>query len=415
MSPVKTYEEIVREYKKRQHDTVVDTIATGLTYMDEVAVDSGLLEETGILTELTESMAGVLPFVIISVHEGTKVLLGRKPGMTGLKDGAFRMVKTGAAMGVGAAVAGATGFWAAIPVTMGVRALFDRYRSKTLTDRNRRDSMRFTKMQGLGNDYIYVNCLEETVPDPVETARKISDRHFGVGSDGLVLILPDEEADFRMRMFNSDGSESEMCGNAARCVGKYIHDRGLSDKEEIRLMTGAGIKTLKLSVRDGRTESVRVDMGEPILEAERIPTTLTGLKVINTPVEILGETYGVTCVSMGNPHAVIFVEDADHTDVHTIGPVIENYPLFPRKTNVEFVTVNDRGNLRMRVWERGAGETMACGTGACATLVAAVLNGLCERKAILQLNGGPLTVEWDPETNHVFQEGPAEFVFDGIY
>ena len=275
--------------------------------------------------------------------------------------------------------------------------------------------MRFTKMQGLGNDYIYVNCLEETVPDPVETARRISDRHFGVGSDGLVLILPDEEADFRMRMFNSDGSESEMCGNAARCVGKYIHDRGLSDKEEIRLMTGAGIKNLKLTVRDGRTESVRVDMGEPILEAERIPTTLTGLKVINTPVEVLGETYGVTCVSMGNPHAVIFVEDADQFDVHTVGPVIENYPLFPRKTNVEFVTVKDRGNLRMRVWERGAGETMACGTGACATLVATVLNGLCERKAILQLNGGPLTVEWDPETNHVFQEGPAEFVFDGIY
>ena len=275
--------------------------------------------------------------------------------------------------------------------------------------------MRFTKMQGLGNDYIYVNCLEETVPDPVETARKISDRHFGVGSDGLVLILPDEEADFRMRMFNSDGSESEMCGNAARCVGKYIHDRGLSDKEEIRLMTGAGIKNLKLTVRDGRTESVRVDMGEPILEAERIPTTLTGLKVINTPVEVLGETYGVTCVSMGNPHAVIFVEDADQFDVHTVGPVIENYPLFPRKTNVEFVTVNDRENLRMRVWERGAGETMACGTGACATLVATVLNGLCERKAILQLNGGPLTVEWDPETNHVFQEGPAEFVFDADY
>jgi len=273
--------------------------------------------------------------------------------------------------------------------------------------------MKFTKMQGLGNDYIYVNCLEETVPDPVETARKISDRHFGIGSDGLVLILPDEEADFRMRMFNSDGSESEMCGNAARCVGKYIHDRGLSDKEEIRLMTGAGIKNLQLTVRDGRTESVRVDMGEPILEAERIPTTLTGLKVINTPVEILGETYGVTCVSMGNPHAVIFVEDADQFDVHTIGPVIENYPLFPRKTNVEFVTVRDRGNLRMRVWERGAGETMACGTGACATLVATVLNELCERKAILHLNGGPLTVEWDPETNHVFQEGPAEFVFDG--
>jgi diaminopimelate epimerase len=275
--------------------------------------------------------------------------------------------------------------------------------------------MRFTKMQGLGNDYIYVNCLEETVPDPVATAKKASDRHFGIGSDGLVLILPDEQADFRMRMFNSDGSESEMCGNAARCVGKYIHDRGLSDSEEIRLMTGAGIKTLKLTVRDGKAESVRVDMGEPILEAERIPTTLTGLRVVNTPVEILGQTYGVTCVSMGNPHAVIFVEDADTFDVRGIGSVIENYPLFPRKTNVEFVTVEDREHMRMRVWERGAGETMACGTGACATLVAAVLNGLCERKAILRLNGGPLTVEWDPETNHVYQEGPAEFVFDGDY
>jgi len=275
--------------------------------------------------------------------------------------------------------------------------------------------MKFTKMQGLGNDYIYVNCLKETIPDPSGTARKISDRHFGVGSDGLVLILPDEQADFRMRMFNSDGSEAEMCGNAARCVGKYIHDRGLSDAEEIRLMTGAGLKILKLKIRDGKTESVRVDMGEPILEAERIPTTLTGLQVINTPVEALGETYSATCLSMGNPHAVIFVDDADSFDVHGVGMVIENYPLFPRKTNVEFVTVEDREHLRMRVWERGAGETMACGTGACATLVAAVLNEVSERKAILRLNGGLLTVEWDQETNHVFQEGPAEFVFDGEF
>ena len=273
--------------------------------------------------------------------------------------------------------------------------------------------MKFTKMQGIGNDYIYVNCLEESVPDPSGTARKISDRHFGVGSDGLVLILPDEQADFRMRMFNADGSEAEMCGNAARCVGKYIHDRGLSEKEEIRLMTGAGLKILQLKVRDGLTESVRVDMGEPILEAERIPTTLTGLQVINTPVEALGETYSATCVSMGNPHAVLFVDDADGFDVHGVGAVIENYPLFPRKTNVEFVTVEDREHLRMRVWERGAGETLACGTGACASLVAAVLNGLSERKATLRLNGGLLTVEWDPETSHVFQEGPAEFVFDG--
>ena len=216
-------------------------------------------------------------------------------------------------------------------------------------------------------------------------------------------------------MFNSDGSESEMCGNAARCVGKYIHDRGLSEKEEIRLMTGAGLKILKLSILDGKAESVKVDMGEPILEAERIPTTLTGLQVINTPIEALGQTYSATCVSMGNPHAVIFVEDAESFDVQTIGPVIENFPLFPRKTNVEFVTVSDREHLRMRVWERGAGETMACGTGACATLVAAVLNGFSERKATLLLNGGPLMVEWDPETNHVFQEGPAKFVFDGDY
>ena len=273
--------------------------------------------------------------------------------------------------------------------------------------------MRFTKMQGLGNDYIYVNCLEEDVPDPVETARKISDRHFGVGSDGLVLILPDEQADFRMRMFNSDGSESEMCGNAARCVGKYIHDRGLSDKEEIRLMTGAGIKNLQLTVRDGRTESVRVDMGEPILEAERIPTTLTGLKVVNTPLEVLGETYGVTCVSMGNPHAVIFVEDADQFDVHTVGPVIENYPLFPRKTNVEFVTVKDRENLRMRVWERGAGETMACGTGACATAVAAILNGRTDRAVMIHLLGGDLFIEWNESDGHVMMTGPAREVFSG--
>ena len=275
--------------------------------------------------------------------------------------------------------------------------------------------MKITKMQGLGNDYIYINCLEETVADPVSLARKISDRHFGVGSDGLVLILPCEEADFRMRMFNADGSESEMCGNATRCVAKYIHDRGLSDKEEIRLMTGAGIKVLKLSVKDGKTEWVRVDMGEPILEASRIPVLLPEGYTVAAPIEAAGQSYRITCVSMGNPHAVIFVEDADRFDVQGTGSQIEVHPLFPRKTNVEFATVKDRKHLRMRVWERGSGETMACGTGACATLVAAVLNDLCERKAILELNGGPLTVEWDPVTNHVFQEGPAEFVFDCEY
>ena len=275
--------------------------------------------------------------------------------------------------------------------------------------------MKITKMQGLGNDYIYVNCLEETVADPAALARKISDRHFGVGSDGLVLIMPCEEADFRMRMYNADGSEAEMCGNASRCVGKYIHDRGLSDKTEISLMTGAGIKILKLAVKDGVTETVRVDMGEPELEGAKIPVNVSGNPVVGAAVEAKGQALRMTCVSMGNPHAVIFVDDADSFDVHGIGAEIEVNPLFPRKTNVEFVTVKDRTHLRMRVWERGSGETLACGTGACATLVAAVLNGLCDKKAVLELNGGPLTVEWDPETNHVFQEGPAEFVFDAEY
>ena len=275
--------------------------------------------------------------------------------------------------------------------------------------------MKITKMQGLGNDYVYIYCRDGMIPDPAGLARRISDRHFGVGSDGLVLILPDEEADFRMQMFNADGSEAEMCGNAARCVGKYIHDRGLSDKEEIRLMTGAGIKTLLLTVKGGRTERVRVDMGEPILDAKEIPVDLPGGRVIDQPVEAGGTSFRMTCVSMGNPHAVIYVNDADRFDVHGYGARLEVHPLFPKKTNVEFVTVRDREHLRMRVWERGSGETMACGTGACATLVASVLNGLCERKAILELNGGPLTVEWDRETNHIYQEGPAEFVFDCDY
>ena len=275
--------------------------------------------------------------------------------------------------------------------------------------------MKITKMQGLGNDYIYFYCPADMIPDPEALAIRISDRHFGVGSDGLVVILPDDEADFRMRMFNADGSEAEMCGNAARCVGKYIYDRGLSNKKEIRLMTGAGIKILELTVKDGITQCVRVDMGEPTLNAAAIPVLVPEGSVIDVPVDVCGSTFRMTCVSMGNPHAVIFVKDTDHFDVHGFGAVLEAHPLFPRKTNVEFVTIRDREHLRMRVWERGSGETLACGTGACATLVAAVLNGLCERKAILELNGGSLTVEWDPDTNHVYQEGPAEFVFDAEY
>ena len=275
--------------------------------------------------------------------------------------------------------------------------------------------MKITKLQGLGNDYIYVNGLEETIEDPAALARRISDRHFGVGSDGLILILPCEEADFRMRMFNADGSESEMCGNGVRCVAKYIHDKGLSDKKEIRLMTGAGIKILQFTVENGQTVRVRVDMGEPELRPEKIPVKVPGDRAVSVPVRIGNTEMKMTCVSMGNPHAVIAVDDADSFDVHGIGAELETNPLFPNRTNVEFVTIQDRSHLRMRVWERGSGETMACGTGACATLVACVLNGLCERKAVLELNGGPLTVEWNRDDNHVYQEGPAEFVFDAEY
>lgn len=261
--------------------------------------------------------------------------------------------------------------------------------------------MKFTKMQGIGNDYIYVNCFEETVTDPETVAKKISDRHFGVGSDGLVLICPDPVADFRMRMFNSDGSESEMCGNATRCIGKYVYERGLTDKTEISLMTGAGIKILQINAKQGKVESVRVDMGMPEVQG-------TG-----ETVRAGGREFTFTRVSMGNPHAVIFQDEVEDFDVAGYGARIEHDPLFPNRTNTEFAKVLGRDRIRMRVWERGAGETLACGTGACATLVAAVVNNLTDRKAYLDLNGGTLLIEWDEKTGHVFQEGPAEFVFDG--
>lgn len=259
--------------------------------------------------------------------------------------------------------------------------------------------MKFTKMQGIGNDYIYVNGFEESVPDPVSAAVKVSDRHFGIGSDGLVMILPGKEADFEMRMFNADGSESEMCGNATRCIGKYVYERGLTRKTEIALKTGAGIKNLHLAVENGIVRSVRVNMGRP------------EVKGIRERIEAGGKPFEATIVSMGNPHAVIFVEDADCFDVHGIGKEIEHHPMFPNRTNVEFATVRNRELIRMRVWERGSGETLACGTGACATLVAAAVNERTEKKAVLQLNGGNLRIEWTGDG--VFQEGPAEFVFDG--
>ena len=275
--------------------------------------------------------------------------------------------------------------------------------------------MRFTKMQGIGNDYIYVNCFEEFVRDPAALALRMSRQHFGVGADGLVLIEPSDVADFGMRIFNSDGSESEMCGNATRCIAKYVYERGLTDKTSISLMTGAGLKQLELRTRGGKVHSVRVDMGSPELNPRMVPVDLPGEIILGHRLEVGGMVYPIHCVSMGNPHCVIFVNDPDDVDLPSIGSLIENHRIFPNRTNVEFVTVKDRHHIRMRVWERGAGETMACGTGACAALVASVLTGRADRSAEIKLNGGVLQVEWSPEDNHVYKEGPAEFVFDGIW
>ena len=280
--------------------------------------------------------------------------------------------------------------------------------------------MRFTKMQGIGNDYIYLDCKEKMISDPVGLARRMSDRHFGVGSDGLVLILPSDRADFRMRMFNADGSEAEMCGNASRCVGKYVYDRGLTDRTEITLETGSGIKTLRMHPEEGKIASVTVDMGAPALRPEEIPVLLEKAGLSRTadlaqriPLEIGGRCFEATCVSMGNPHCVVFQEEVDRWEIEKWGPLFEHHPAFPQRTNTEFAKVLDRTHIRMRVWERGSGETMACGTGACATLVAAAMNGLTGRKAELLLNGGKLTIEWNEESGHVLMTGPAEFVFDG--
>ncbi len=275
--------------------------------------------------------------------------------------------------------------------------------------------MKFTKMHGLGNDYVYVDTFEQPVPDPAAMAIAVSRPHFGVGADGLVLIGPSTEADYAMRMFNADGSEGEMCGNAVRCIGKYVHDRGLTAKTRVTLATRGGIKTLELRLQGGSVEQVTVDLGEPALSPASLPVTLAGAQVLNHPLSIDGQTHHITCVSMGNPHAVIFVDDPRAVDVHGIGRQIEHHPLFPKRTNVEFVRVWRRDLLEMRVWERGSGETLACGTGAAASLVAAVLNGLADRSAVVKLTGGELHVHWDARDNHVYQTGPATFVFDGVW
>lgn len=270
-------------------------------------------------------------------------------------------------------------------------------------------------MHGIGNDYIYVNGFEEKIDDPAAFAIQYSDRHKGIGSDGLVMILPSTECDFRMRMFNADGSESEMCGNASRCIGKFVYDKGLTTKTTVTLETLAGVKVLKLFVgADNTVESVTVDMGEPILESKLIPTTIAKETVINEPVTFSPKIqYNITCVSMGNPHAVIFTKDIANLDLPKIGPVTENAAIFPRRTNTEFIEVISANRLKMRVWERGSGETMACGTGACASVVAAVLNDLTARKTTVELLGGELTIEWKESDNHVYLTGGATTVFEG--
>lgn len=277
--------------------------------------------------------------------------------------------------------------------------------------------MEFTKMHGCGNDYVYVDCTQNELNNPGEIAVKVSDRHFGIGSDGLILIKKSDKADFFMEMYNADGSQGKMCGNGIRCVGKYVYDNGLTSKTDISVETLSGIKYLKLNVADGRVKTVCVNMGSPILNASDIPvkTELSdnGKTVINKPINIDGKIYEMTCVSMGNPHAVVFVDSTDEFPVDVIGPKFENNPVFPERTNTEFVELVDRTHLKMRVWERGSGETFACGTGTCATVVAAVLNGLCDNSVEVKLLGGILNITWDRNENVVYMEGPAETVFKG--
>jgi diaminopimelate epimerase len=273
--------------------------------------------------------------------------------------------------------------------------------------------MRFTKMQGCGNDYVYVDLFREKLTGDVsKLAVKIADRHFGVGGDGLILIGPSERADARMRMFNADGSEAEMCGNGLRCVAKYVYDHGIARKDRLNIETGRGILTVELEVQGGKAQRVRVDMGEPILLAEKIPTLLQGDPPTEAELLVEGEAFTFTCVSMGNPHAVAFVDEITDRLVHQIGPRVESHEAFPRRTNVEFVRVNSRTDAHMRVWERGSGETLACGTGACAVAVAGVLTGRFDRKVTLHLLGGDLEIEWAAD-NHVYKTGPAVEVFSG--
>ncbi len=273
--------------------------------------------------------------------------------------------------------------------------------------------MKFTKMQGCGNDYVYVNCLEETIADRPALAKRVSDRHFGIGADGLICIDRSDVADFKMDMYNADGSHGKMCGNGIRCVAKYVYDHGMTDKTELSVETGSGVKQLQLQVENGKVQTVRVCMGAPEFRPELIPVAAEGENFIQRPVKVSGKTWDVTCISMGNPHAVVFVDNVDWLNLEEIGPHFENHPLFPERVNTEFVQVIDENTLKMRVWERGSGETLACGTGSSASLVAAVVCGKSNPKVKMLLRGGELEIEWNRAENLVYMTGPATRVFDG--
>ena len=275
--------------------------------------------------------------------------------------------------------------------------------------------MKFTKMHGIGNDYVYVNCFEETVKDPSAVARFVSDRHFGIGSDGLILIRPSDIADCEMDMYNLDGSQGAMCGNGIRCVAKYVFDHGIADKTSISIATRSGIKYVDLTVKDGKASLVKVNMGSPILQAKQIPVVAETEQVIDSPITVDGREYHITAVSMGNPHAIVYMDDIDHMEIEKIGPSFENHINFPDRVNTEFVEVLDEHTVKMRVWERGSGETLACGTGACAVTVASVLNNKVDgsQPVTVKLLGGDLSIFWNQEENLVYMTGPATTVFDG--
>ena len=277
--------------------------------------------------------------------------------------------------------------------------------------------MKFTKMQGAGNDYVYINGFTEIIAqeEKPEWVRKVSDRHFGIGSDGAIFINPSDVADFEMEMYNADGTRSEMCGNGIRCVGKYVYDKGLTDKTQFTVVSAGKIKVLDLTIENGKATLIKVNMGEPILEAKQVPVVSDSEEVIDEPIYIseVDATYNMTCVSMGNPHAVVFMDDVENLAIEKIGPYFENHVRFPNRTNTEFVKVLDRNNVQMRVWERGTGETLACGTGCCATAVACILNGHTEEEVTVHVLGGKIKIFWDRESNLVYMTGPAETVFEG--